>query len=227
MKRNLIVIALIVFLASCATHQVGLEKHTGFTELPFPSNSFASGQIVEIYSSPRKVEITHQPDIPWDQAHISEGWDISNTETNTLRSTLATKISKVLKGKYEFASTEKVTVEFTNTKTRIVQKSTIYSAVKKELKINKDLKEMIADFMEDGRHYDVITTTLSANVTFSLVDSTNNEVEIDSEVLEKINSSFDIDFKKDSSSNKVITASNLVVGIHTDPKLIKIIMKKI
>lgn len=227
MKRYILVFIGVVMLASCASNQVGLEKHSGFTELPFPSNTFKSGQIVEIFSRPRKVEITFQPDIPWDQATTSEGWNISSAETSTIRANLATEISKILKGKYDFASTGSVKVDFTNTKTTVVAKNTIYSAVKKSLDSDPDLVELIKTYMGDGTHFDVITTTLSANVSFTLVDSSMNVVEIDSEVIQKINSDFNIDFNKVDGSNKVITGSNLVIGIHTDPKLIRLLMKKI
>ncbi|WP_165872474.1 hypothetical protein [Shewanella frigidimarina] len=226
MKRYILVIIATIMLASCASNQVGLEKHTGFTELPFPSNAFKSGQIVEIYSNPRKVEITFQSDIPWDQATTSEGWNISSAETSTIRATLATEISKILKGKYEFASTENIQVDFTNTKTTVVAKNTIYTAIKAGLKDNSDLVDLIATYMDDGTHFDVITTTLSANVSFTLVDASKNAVEIDSEVIQKLNSDFNIDFNQSDGSKKVISGSNLVIGIHTDPKLIRLLMKK-
>ena len=224
---NILIFILTILIASCAGTKVGLEKHTGFTELPFPSNNFKPGQIVEIYSKPRKVEITHQADIPWDQLSSSEGWNISSTETNNIKATLSTEIIKILKGKYEYASNETVQVNFTNTRTNVIQKSDIYSAVKKALKSTPDLKEQINDFMSEGTHFDVITTTLSANVSFTLIDSTKNAVDVDSEVIKKINSSFNIDFSNDSGSKQVITGSNLVIGIHTDPKMVNIIMKKI
>ncbi|MEM5529788.1 hypothetical protein WN093_13280 [Gammaproteobacteria bacterium AS21] len=226
MKRYIFVLIAVIMLASCASNKVGLEKHTGFTELPFPSNSFKSGQIVEIYSKPRKVAITFQPDIPWDQATTSQGWNISSTETSTIRATLATEISKILKGKYEFASTESVQVDFTNTKTSVIAKNTIFTAVKTALKDNSDLVDQIAIYMDDGTHFDVITTTLSANVSFILVDASKNAVEIDPEVIKKLNSDFNIDFNQAGGSKKVITGSNLVIGIHTDPKLIRLLMKK-
>lgn len=225
MKKYVLILMGVMMLASCASNQMGLEKHTGFTDLPFPSNAFKSGQIVEIFSKPRKVEITFQPDIPWDQATTSAGWNISSTETSNIKATLATEISKILKGKYKFASSESVEVAFTNTKTTLVSKNTIYTAVKNALEDNADLVEQIELFMDDGTHFDVITTTLSANVSFTLVDSFNNEVEIDSEVIKKLNSDFNIDFNQADGSKKVITGSNLVIGIHTDPKLVRLLMK--
>jgi hypothetical protein len=60
-----------------------------------------------------------------------------------------------------------------------------------------------------------------------LVDASKNEVSIDSEIIKKLNSDFNIDFSKTDGSKKVVTGSNLVIGIHLDPKLVSIIMKKI
>ncbi len=225
-------IVLTVLLTSCQTVRrvqrgLGFGGYTGFTELPFPSNSYVPGQIVEIFSKPKKVEITHQPDIPWDQASVSEGWNMSNIKTNIIKSTLSAEISKILKGTYDYASTENVKVELTNTKIRMVQKSIIYSAVKNAINNNPDLEELIDSFMDTGSRFDVITTTLSANVSFVLVDASNNTIAIDSEVIKKINSEFNIDFNRDSSSNRVVSGCNLVIGIHTDPKMIRLIMKRI
>jgi len=222
------ILGLLMFLHSCISYNnIGLTEQTGFTELPFPSNSYKPGQIVEVYSRPSKVEITHQPSINWDQMNSSPGWNISSNQTEKIKRTLSAEISNILKGKYDYASSEKVKVEFTNTKTTVVQKSTIYSAVKSELKNNSELNEQITDFMDDGTHFDVITSTLSANVSFTLVNSSNQTIDLDSEVIEKINSQFDIDFTKDATRNRVITGENLVVGIHKDPKIVKLIMKRL
>lgn len=227
MKKKFILGFLILTLIGCASRKIntGIRAYTGFTELPFPSNNYASGQIVEIFSFPAKVEITHQPSINWDQISTSVGWNISNTATNKIKLTLAAEISNILKGEYNHASAENIKVEFTNTKNTTVQKSVIFAAVSKAISNNPNLKKQIELYMESGTRFDVITQTLSANVSFSLVDSDSNTIDIDSELIEKINSQFDIDFEKTSNSNTVITGSNLVVGIHTDPKLVKLIME--
>ncbi len=206
---------------------VGLTKHTGFTELPFPSNSFAVGQIVEIHSEPRKVEIVYQPDIPWDQQTVSPGWDISTAQTEKIRSNLAVEMSKVLEGSYVYDSNETVRIQLSNTKTRVIEKTRIYSALKKDIENDtRGLKTLLSDYIEVGTRFDVITTTLSANISFSMVDSSGQEVAIDSEVIKKLNSEFDISFKQESGTNKVISGNDLVVGIHYDPQMVAIILKK-
>ena len=227
-KTTIAILSILLFVVGCkTTNNIGLERQTGFVELPFPSNNYKPGQIVEIYTRPSKVDITHQADINWDQVNSSPGWNISSTQTKDIKRTLSAEISNILKGTYDFASTENVKVEFTNTKTTVIQKSTIYSAVKKEIEDNAELKEQITDFINDGTHFDVITSTLSANISFSLVNSSNQTIELDSEVIKKINSQFDIDFNKETTGNRVISGENLVVGIHKDPKIIKLIMRRL
>lgn len=222
--KSTLFIVIILLFASCTAPKVGIQEHTGFMELPFPSNTYASGQIVEIYSSPRKVEITFDPQIPWDQASSSEGWDISAGDASTLKTKFATEISKVLTASANYDSTHKVEVEFTDTKTRLVPKNRIFIAIDKAITDNTSLKKQLKLYMEDGTHFDVITQTLSATISFKVVDSNNQDVAIDSEIIKKLNSDFNIDFKRQADSNKIISGSNLVVGIHYDPKMVNLLV---
>lgn len=215
----------IMALASCATHDVGIQRHTGFTELPFPSNTYQSGQIVEIYSSPRKVEITFDPQIPWDMASTSEGWDISADETGSIKSKFETEISKILTASASHNSTQRVQVEFTDTKTRLVPKNRIFNAIDKAINEDASLKRQLQIYMKDGTHFDVITQTLSATVAFKILDESNQEVAVDSEVIKKLNSEFNIDFSRQNGSNRVVSGSNLTVGIHYDPKMVGLLVE--
>jgi len=229
MKVKIIIGILILTIVGCSSHnkKIGVSEHTGFTELPFPSNNYSTGQIVEIYTKPSKVEITHESSINWDQISTSKGWNISSYQTKEIQSSLTAEISNILKGEYSFATTKNVLVEFTNTKTTSIPKNVIFEEVSKSIQNNPNLKKQILLYMNSGTHFDVITQTLSANISFHLIDSLKTTVEINSEIIEEINSKFDIDFKKNNSNNTVISGSNLVIGIHTDPKLINLIMEDI
>lgn len=215
----------LLLLTNCATQKVGIQKHTGFVELPFPSNTYASGQIVEIYSSPRKVEVTFDPQIPWDQASISEGWDISADETSKIQTKFATEISKLLTASASHNESQKVQVEFTNTKTRLVPKNRIFKSIDKAITDDPSLEKQLRVYMNDGTHFDVVTQTLSATIAFKVVDINDQEVEVDTEVIKKINSDFNIEFARQSGSNKVVSGTDLVVGIHYDPKMINLLTK--
>lgn len=223
--KPIIFASFLLLLAGCATKEVGIQKHTGFVELPFPSNTYASGQIVEIYSSPRKVEVTFDPQIPWDQASISDGWDISADETSEIKTKFATEISKLLTASASHNSTQKVQVEFTDTKTRLVPKNKIFISIDKAITDDPSLKRQLQIYMNDGTHFDVVTQTISATIAFKVVDTNNQEVEVDSEVIKKLNSDFNISFSRKAGSNKVISGKDLVVGIHYDRKMINLLTK--
>lgn len=215
----------VLVIAGCASQQVGVTKYTGFSELPFPSNAYASGQIIEIYSSPKKVEITFDPKIPWDQATVSEGWRITGSESENIKSNFAIKITKILKGTAGYNSDKKVKVDFSDTQTRIVPKNTIFAAVGKSIQEDPTLSRLLESYRKNGTHFDVITQTLNASISFSIVDTSGAVLDVDSEVIKKLNSEFNLNFERKVGNNKTITGSNLVVGIHYDPEMIDILMK--
>lgn len=223
--KQTLALTLIFLCASCTTSRVGVGKHSGFQELPFPSNTYASGQIVEIYSDPAKVELTFDPELPWDRGSVSPGWDISSDETSTIRANFATKIQRILEGDANYDSTKRVIVDFTDTRTRLIPKTVIFSALEREIIENESLKRQLDLYMKDGTHFDVITQTLSATVSFRVVDGSNQEIKLDTEVLKKVNSEFETNFKRKANSNSIISGSDLVVGIHYDPKMIDLLTK--
>ena len=227
MKKSLylfLIVSLIIVSCKSTGGRIGLSESTGFIELPFPSNSYKPGQIVEVYSRPTKVDITHQPAIGWDQFSSSPGRDIATSKTQEIEGNLSAKIANIVDGEYEFVDRSNVKVSFTDTKTYTIQKSTIYSVLKSELNENSDLKDLIKISVEDGTHFDIITSVISGSIAFSIVDDNNHSIELDSEVIQKINSEFDMNFGLDSSTNTIISGDNLIVGFHKDPKLMNRIL---
>lgn len=224
MKKLFVLFVLALIIGGCAVQQVGITKYTGFTELPFPSNVYTPGQIVEVFSSPNKVEVTFDPQIPWDQATISEGWKISSTETDNIKANLATEISKVLKGEIGYSNDKKIIVDFEDTKTRIVPKNKIFGSLGQNISTDGTLKQQLKSYIKNGTHFDVITQTLSATVTFKIVDNNNSVVSVDADVVNKLNSKLKINLSKQSGTNKLISGTNLVVGIHYDPQMIDILL---
>jgi hypothetical protein len=224
MNKPVFLSIFVLIIAGCATSKVGMKGSAGFKELTFPSNSYGPGQIVEIYSSPEKVEVTYQPQIPLDKVAVSPGWNISIIEVNKIESLLAAKISTVAKAHYSFASQNNIQVKLTDTKAKLIPKSIIFNALRKDLQSNYDLKSHIAGYMSRGAEFCVITMTLSARVSFSIVDSSDNEIVVDPAIIEKINSELGFKFKKQTGSNKLISGEDLVVGIHYDRMMIGIIM---
>jgi hypothetical protein len=227
MKVRILFTAIVLALAGCASAPLGVQNYTGFTELKFPSNSLAPGQIIEVYSKPEKIEITHQPDIPWDRVSTSPGWDMAGADVSEVKANLTLEVLKVLEATGQATANTRAVVQLTNTKTALIPKEVIYSALKKNISSNESLKEQINDYSDNGTRFDVITSTLTATVAFSLVDANNNELKIDSEVIQKLNSKLNLGLTLANGNATAISGKDLVVGIHYDPNMIRLILKKI
>jgi hypothetical protein len=226
-QKYLVIIAVVIELVGCGTYNnVGISRYTGFIDLPFPSNSYAAGQIVEIHTSPKKVEIAYDPRIAWDATSLSDGWAITADATSTLKADLQAKISDVVNGSATAASSYKVKVSFTDVKTRIVEKLVIYDNIKKSLSNNQSLAEMIKAYRRQNTHFDVVTQTLSAKVSFALSDSAGATAKVDPTILQRLNTSVGAEFSWQSDENVYITGGELVIGIHYDPDMIDSLLPK-
>ncbi len=247
MKKGLI--ALFLFTIGCQPIQrIGLQEQTGFKELPFPSNSLSPGQIVEIYIAPEnKVELSYDPNMPKDSIKTSPGWDITIEEENKLKASIAIQIQGILKSNFGTDTNRNVKVSFTDTKTNLIPKIEIYNTLKKKIKENDNgVKDLLSKYIADGARFDVITTTLSATVSykvfnvgdFSLEAGSNtrtmvyresNKEEFESETVQnaladKLNVEFKISAYYDKKQNKTILGENLVIGIHRDSRMVSILI---
>ena len=227
MRKWHVVVLIAVLLSACTAPGIGVKKYTGFTELKFPSNSLAPGQIVEIYSDPEKVEITYQPNIPRDKASSSPGWDIASVEARAASANLELEIINVLKATGSSSSSVRAQVQYSNTKTTLVPKYYIYSTLKRDIGSSKSLQEQLRAYIGNGTRFDVVTMILTATVTFKLVDPNNNKLKIDSQVIEKLNSRFGLSFSLSNESSTAISGKDLVIGIHYDPNMVNFILKSI
>ncbi|UAY91573.1 hypothetical protein KSL88_19150 [Pectobacterium polaris] len=80
-------------------------------------------------------------------------------------------------------------------------------------------------YMKSGSHFYVITQTLNATISFKALDQSNQEIEIDSDAIKKLNADIDVNFSRQSGSNRVVSGSNLTIGVHYDTKMISLLVK--
>lgn len=218
---------LIVLINGCTTSPTGLgiNKVSGFEDLPFPSRLYTPGQIVEIFSS-KKVEISLDPQINWDQLSSSPGWDIAQDKNRNLESNLNLEVNKILKSSAGYDSKYHSKIEMKNTTTVIVPKNIIYSELKKRIESDVPLKEFLKVYVKNGTRFNVITQVLTADVEFKIEDGSGNAVKVDTEVLEKINSKIGGNFARSADSNTAIKVDKLVVGFHTDPRMVEMLLRE-
>ncbi|MBN2591761.1 MAG: hypothetical protein JXA96_17980 [Sedimentisphaerales bacterium] len=241
-----VLIAIFLFTVGCQSmSRIGIQEQTGFKELPFPSNSLSPGQIVEIYLSPEdKVELSYDPNIPKDSIKTSSGWDISIEKKKKLTAGIEIQIKGIFKSTFGTDSDRDVKVSFSDMKTCLIPKSVIYSTLKKKIEENDSgVKDLLSKYIAEGTQFDVITTTLSATVSFKVVDSLKAEAntrtmvfresdkkEIESETVknallaDNLNAKFGLSAYYDSKQNKTILGENLVIGIHRDTRMVSILM---
>ena len=76
-----------------------IPEHTGFIQLPFPSNLYKSGQLIEVFKEPPKVEVTYDPKIPSVHFISSPGWDIRSSRAAKIKTGLSAEIQKIITAK--------------------------------------------------------------------------------------------------------------------------------
>lgn len=219
----LIAASLMLFIQCRTGGMAGIESYTGFVELKFPNNSYGPGQIIEVYSTPEKVEITFDPHVPWDQASSSPGWDTNSINTSGVQANVAAEIKKAVEGTLGFTDKRTIKVSLTNTRTSLIPKNIIYAKLKESIAADKSLQQQLADYMKQGTHFDVITSVLSCDIAFSLVDENNQEVALDAPILAQINSKFNLNLQHQAGTNLAVTGTNLIVGISYDTNMVSII----
>ena len=221
-----------LMLGACASpspelgvvREVGTGEPVGFAELPYPSNAYASGQIVELQAVPRKVEIAFDPKIPADMVTVSDGWRISSEEAESMRVKLAQEIARTLRGTPGYGAGSRVSVDFSDTRTRIVPKNQIFAAISKHVQKDPALHRLLRGYRANGTRFDVVTETLSATISLSVADASGAPVEIGPAMLEKLQSELSLRFEKNGNGQKTVRGSNVVVGIQYDPKMVGVIL---
>jgi hypothetical protein len=224
---TLTVIALSL-LSGCASTKPPIGKHTGFYALPFPSNAYSPGQIIELWDDRPRVDIVHIPSAIKSLPLIeSEGWSISSTEFESIRSAFAAQVKAILGATANYSGSSRVNIELTETKTRQLPIDQMYSAVKQSLATESDLKEMIMKYRKryDGRYF-VLTQTLSARVTFSVIGENNLTVDISADLAKKFESQLNAKVDRTSGAQQVVVGNVLVVGIQFDEEMIQVLLPK-
>jgi len=183
MKNEIrIIVTIIALLAVSGCSSLGIPAGggtAGFIELANPVSNLAVGQVVEINSRPRKVEITWDPAIPADQIGAPEGWTVPPASVKAITESMAAEIGGIISGNGGQKMTDSVTVTLTELKTRMAPKFTIYKFLQEDLKKNGDLQSMIQNYLKTGTKFYVITQFTSAKISFSVVAPAGKELSLD------------------------------------------------
>jgi len=213
----------IIFLmavSGCASLGIPAGGSEGFIEIGSPVNNLAVGQVVEINSRPKKVEITWDPSIPADQITAPEGWTIPASSEKSIASRISSEIGGIIGGNSGQKPTDTVSVKLTDIKTRMAPKFTIYKFLQEDLKKNADLDSMLRNYLKTGTEFYVITQITSAKISFSVIAPAGTEISIDAETLKKINSRMNTTFIQSDDKKKYVSGS-LMIGFLADSKMLE------
>ena len=224
--KKLSILSIVLCLSFGCSSTLGINKYTGFTEVVFPSSIFSPGQIVEIYSKPRKVELTYNPQIEFLPIQESRGWDIQGTEALNMLADIETEIEKILTANASYKNSLKSEISLSETGTRVIPKNIIYQQLQEDLK-DKKLQEQLQEYKIRGTKFCVITAVLTAKVTIRITGAKEIFSKIYPSIQEELHSKINISLKKDGENSATFSCNenNLVVGIHYDPIMIDILMK--
>jgi hypothetical protein len=215
--RSAFVLIMVLFVSGCATLENMGIGGSGFFELAAPGSNYAIGQVVELDSLSKKVEITFDPVIPADQVAVPEGWDVSASTVKSVSGKTASQILAVLADSGNQAGSGKVLVTLSDIRTRMVPKYTVYKYLQESLKKNPDLRAMIQNYIATGTKFYVITQITSAKISFAVIGANGMEQTLDQATLKKINTRMNATFAQDDK--KQYTSASMTIGFLSDAKM--------
>ena len=231
-KIKILLLVTCSMFVSCVPNGIAVKKHTGFHELPFASNNYSTGQIVELYTKPNKVDITYTPKfestnrLGMNTLLKSPGWNIKSSNTDNVKAEIEADIKNVATAEGSYSSDTEIEISFTDTETQTISKRDIYGVISQDIYDDTMLKDLILKYKSHKNRikFSVVTSVLKAKVSFRLKNSSGQTINVSSADLSKINAKLNLNFSRQASSDIFITGDKLVVGIHTDPIMMDVIL---
>ena len=190
-------------------------------ELKLPSNKYAVGQIVDMYTSSRRIEVICDSRIPRDRTKIAKGQSIPLNEVAKVMGNQTRGLYDIIKDILNLTpGLENLNISYPSIRTRVAEKELIYDNIKRELSMNQPLFEMIKKNTAAGKHYDVIADTIEARLEFSVSNSTGDVTVIDPAAISEFGSILGEDFVNNMDEKVYHSVGELVIGFHYDPYMI-------
>ena len=218
--RNIITILIFgLALSTCTT-----TKKTSI-EITLPSSTIKPGQIIQKYTKDNKIVDLYTPIYNWrviKKVAIDSIEHLSGTE---FKNKLSTKVIEIANIKYNHISQKNVTAKLKNIKKTSIDKIDIYNRLLDDIKLKKNLQNLILMNYKRKKNIYVVTSTLSADVEISIIDSLGRSTEIDFDILKSINSELNTNFFYKSGNKNTIFGSNLIISFEAEKELIDDLLK--
>jgi len=196
----------------------------GYTRVDAPSDIIKVGQIVAIYTQPRKIQqIANQDGIDDKLIKKGKSANLTSTEAATIETDLTININDLISSQLKVGYKNFVSIELSDTKINDVSLDIAARELRKYLSENPDSMILIKEKLSGGTKIDVITSVFVADLKIIIDDKTAFAAGVD---IEKIKSIVAAKTKVgyESGSTLIVTGNQLVVGYQIDPSLIKLIV---
>lgn len=214
---------LVIFSLSSCCSRVG-KLPNGYTRVDAPSDIIKVGQIVAIYTQPRKIQqIANQDGIDDKLIKKGKSANLTSTEAATIETDLTININDLISSQLKVGYKNFVSIELSDTKINDVSLDIAARELRKYLSENPDSMILIKEKLSGGTKIDVITSVFVADLKIIIDDKTAFAAGVD---IEKIKSIVAAKTKVgyESGSTLIVTGNQLVVGYQIDPSLIKLIV---
>ncbi len=193
---------------------------SGFLEQLYKNSDYSIGQIVELNSQLKQVEITYDPKIPVAEVTVIDGWNLAADTADSILKNISTTIDSLVAANMDKSSGFKLSVALTDVKTKMMPKFLIFKYLQKELTSHSELRALVKRYLDAGREFDVITQIISARLSLTVTVPEGGDKNIGLELLKRISTKMNASFTHNPASG-TYDSGPIAVGIISDPLMMK------
>ena len=220
MKKLLLACAALVLLTSCKPE---LPSIAGYNMFFLPSNNYKVGQIIAIYTKPKKIDIIHNTKLEEGDFLPSKSANFTSEETSKLTAHIEASVKDQVDAAFGLNASRYISVRYLNTRVVDLVHTNAYSRIKNAIAADPDVQEYLTKLKyEKGVKLDVASSILTADIEVTINDGVEAGVDISApKLLDKL----DIGFGPDVTRANTIVGKQLAIGYHADPNLVNFLVR--
>lgn len=224
MLKELMTVSGVLLLSACAT-KASMPEIEGYQMLTMPSNNYEVGDLIAVYTDPPKEDVIFSTEVDASAIRRSAGPDLGSISNFSASGELEGRLEKSLEASVGGSAVRIRDVVFENTEVRTAEVSGLSQTIIDQVSADPGKRDDIlyrtqsvcsffGMFCRPRTRLDVMTETLSADVTYSLESSTSADAEA---AAQRLAASVEGEVEVESSLQRTVTAKGLVIGYRADP----------
>ncbi len=224
----LLSLASLFIVVSCVS---GGSVESGLVSLQIPDNTLSPGKIIPENNQVSNIVPIHTLDSLDGHIRVAKSWKLSMEQIDGFKNKLIDNVSHI----YVRANPDiddpddiEVILDIVKTKTKFIQKSDLYSLVRRELMENVDLSEMLYYSLEsNGSRYSVINSILIGSVQLTIKNDDGERIPLSDQDIEVLNSQLNLNLgRRYAEKNSYISKSDVVFAFGKDGEIVELILEK-